>query len=107
VTTKLESQYKAGLVKRIAARLSGCIFIENDPQRIQGIPDLLILFGPHWAMLEIKAAPDSERQPNQVWYVDTLNDQGGFAAVIYPENEEEVLSALQQAFGARGKTCLS
>jgi hypothetical protein len=102
-----EAKYKAGLAKRIADRLEGCIFIENDPQKIQGIPDLMILFGPHWAMLEVKESATAERQPNQVWYVNTLNDQGGFAAVIYPENEEEVLGALQQAFGARGKTCLS
>jgi hypothetical protein len=63
----------------------------------QGIPDLLILWHDRWALLEVKASMSSEKQPNQDHYIE-LFDEMSFAAYISPETEEEVLSALQQAF---------
>ena len=64
---------------------------------IQGIPDLIILWHDYWASLEVKASAFSSSQPNQDHYIERLTEMS-FAAYIYPENEEEVLSALQQAF---------
>jgi hypothetical protein len=51
----LESAYQLEVIKRLKAEFPGCVVIINDPRRTQGIPDLLILFGPNWAMLEVKA----------------------------------------------------
>jgi hypothetical protein len=47
-------------------------------------------------MLEVKKSEHESFQPNQVYYLELLNDMS-FAAVIYPSNEEEVLLALQHA----------
>lgn len=79
----------------------GALIIKTDPRYIQGLPDLLILFDYRWAALECKQGPRSARQPNQEWYVDILNKMS-FASFISPDNEEDVLYALQQAFGDRG-----
>lgn len=68
-----------------------------DTQYQQGIPDLIILYGPYWASLEVKLSAESSSQPNQDYFVERL-DSMSFAAYIYPEVEEEVLGALQQAF---------
>jgi hypothetical protein len=65
-----------------------------------GVPDITVLYGRFWAMLEVKVSASAPSQPNQEYYVDEMNKMG-FAAFIYPENEEEVLYALQQAFRAR------
>ena len=92
-----ENQYQGKLIKKLELRFPGCIVLKNDPDLVQGIPDLTLLFGPYWAALEVKASAKSNRQPNQDYYVEKLDDMS-FAAYIYPENEEEVLSALQQAF---------
>lgn len=97
----LESRYQALLIKRLRLMFPGCIILKNDTDYLQGIPDLLILWQNYWAMLEVKSHANAEQQPNQDWYVATL-DEMSFAAFIYPENEEEVLHDLQQAFRARG-----
>lgn len=94
-----ESAYQAALVKRIKTLLPGCFIQQNDPKRNQGMPDLLILFRDQWAMLEVKAHEGAPNRPNQPHWVDHFDDMS-FAAFIYPENEEEVLDALQSAFGA-------
>lgn len=91
-----EAKYQKRLINIIEDILPGCFIIKNDPASTQGLPDLLILDGDKWAMLEVKASESSNIQPNQAYYVDFF-DTLGFAAFIYPENEEEVLDDLQQA----------
>ena len=66
-----------------------------DPNYIQGIPDLLVLYKDRWAALEVKKSADAKHQPNQDDYVAQMNADS-FAAFIYPENEEYILDKLQQ-----------
>jgi hypothetical protein len=61
------------------------------------MPDLTIFWGERWATLEVKASNFSPYQRNQEYYVEQM-DGMSFSAFIYPENEEEVLLALQEAF---------
>lgn len=91
-----ENAYQRNLIIELKRRFPGCIVLKNDAGYIQGIPDLLILYNDRWAALEVKSSFDSEEQPNQDYYVSEM-DKMSFAAFIYPENEEEVLYALQQA----------
>lgn len=96
-----ETRYQRDLIKRIEARFHGSRVLKNDPTRIQGIPDLLVLWGPNWAMLETKIRDSADIQPNQEFYISLFNEMS-FASFIWPEIEEEVLDALQVAFGAAG-----
>ena len=93
----LESQYQAKLIKELGRRFPGCLVLKNDTDYLQGIPDLTVLYGPFWAMLEVKASSKAPEQPNQRYYVDSANSMS-FASFIFPENEKEVLDALQLAF---------
>ena len=93
---RLERDFQAKLIKELKVMFKGCIVIKNDPNYIQGIPDLLILYNDRWAALEVKKSEHAHYQPNQEYYVD-LMDQMSFAAFIYPENKEEILYELQQA----------
>lgn len=75
----------------------GCIIMKNDANYIPGIPDLTILYKDKWATLECKKTANASHQPNQDYYVETLNNMS-FSAFIFPENKEAVLNELQQAF---------
>lgn len=90
----LESRYKPGLHERIEERFPGAVILKTDPAYLQGVPDSLVLFEDHWGFLEVKRSANARRQPNQPYYVDLLNRMS-FAAFIHPENEVEVLDALQ------------
>lgn len=95
-----ESKYQAHVISELRDLLPGCFILKNDSGYLQGIPDLLVLYGDRWAMLEVKLSIDSPFQPNQEYYLELL-DEMSFAACIYPENEYEVLDALQRQFKAR------
>jgi hypothetical protein len=95
----LESAYQAKLIRKLKRTFPGCVVLKNDPQYCQGILDLIVLWRSCWAMLEVKASLQAKRRPNQDYYVESLNKMS-FAALICPENEEEVLIALQEAFAS-------
>lgn len=97
----LESRFQAKLIKDLKHLFPGCIVIKNDPNYIQGIPDLLILYRTTWAALECKGCSDSSHQANQDYYVDEM-DKMSFARFIHAGNKKEVLDGLQVAFRSRG-----
>ena len=95
--SKKENAYQQGLKKRIKERFKHAIVAKMNPNDIQGIPDLVVLFGKHWALLETKREEDASRRPNQDFYIDFYNKMS-FASFICPENEEEVLDAMERSF---------
>jgi hypothetical protein len=101
-----ENTYQARVIKKLKEMFPGCVVLKNDPSLHQGMLDLTILWGRHWAALEVKASKAASSRPNQEYYVTRLGEMS-FAAFIFPENEEEVLSALQQAFESPRRTRIS
>lgn len=93
----LENRFKTKLNNEIRELLPGCIILHMDPNEIQGIPDLLILYKNKWAALEGKKSASAPARPNQPYYVD-LMDRMSFASFIYPENKDRVLDELYLHF---------
>lgn len=96
-----EGKFKKELKDDLKKLLPGCIITQLDPNDIQGIPDMLVLYKDRWATLECKKDRNAHHQPNQDYYVKTMNDMS-YSSFIFPENKEEVLNELQQAFRTRG-----
>ncbi|MET0786724.1 MAG: hypothetical protein ABWY25_08475 [Paenisporosarcina sp.] len=92
-----ESGFQFKLIKRLQHMFPDCFIIRTGASDNQGVPDILILWGDRWAMLECKKSASSRIRPNQQYFVDMFNGMS-FAAFIWPEIEEEVLYALQQSF---------
>lgn len=95
-----ETQYRSQLEETIRKILPDCFIMRNDAKNIQGIPDIIVMYGPWWAMLEIKVSEDAPVQPNQPYYIDLFDRMGGFSAFIWPENETDVLTAMVDYFNA-------
>lgn len=95
-----ENKFQADLIKELKQLFPGCIILKNDANYIQGIPDLTIFYNDRWAVLECKKNRTASRRPNQDYYVKKMDDMS-FARFIYPENKEEIINELQQAFRIR------
>lgn len=96
-SSKLESGFQDGLKREIADMLPGCMIFKMD--QMQGIPDLLILYGEKWASLECKKNARAARQPNQEYWVDVMSRMA-FSAFVYPENKYEILDELARYFNS-------
>ena len=94
---KLENEFKKNLKKELKTKYPECLVTQLDPNDIQGIPDLLVLYKNKWAVLECKKNKDASHRPNQDYYVEKLDDMS-FSRFIYPENKEEVLKDLDKIF---------
>lgn len=97
-----ENKFQANLIKRLFDEFPGCMVLKNDANYIQGIPDLMILYRKHWAVLECKRSMSevldpNAHEPNQDYYVDRMN-QMSFGRFICPENQEEVIDELHRSF---------
>ena len=93
----LESKFQSDLIKEIKRLFPGCQVVKNDPNYIQGFPDLTIFYKDKWATLECKKSANATKQPNQDYYVKLL-DSMSFSRFIYPENKEEILNELRKTF---------
>ena len=96
--SKLERDFQASLIRELKDIFKGCIVMKLDSSYMQGVPDLLILYKDKWATLECKQSATAKRRPNQTYYVNKM-DEMSFSRFICPENKEEVIHDLQQAFG--------
>lgn len=92
-----ERRFQKRVIDRLKTQFPGCLVVKNDPSYQQGIPDLLVLYGPSWAMLEVKDEEKAPVQPNQAHFIRQL-DGMSYASFIYPGNEEQVFDELQRAF---------
>lgn len=102
----LERNFQRGLIKDIKKRFKGSIVCKMDPNYIQGIPDLLVLYGDTWASLECKKSAHASRRPNQEYYVNLMNKMS-YSNFIYPENKERVLNEMESTFRRRGTARVS
>ena len=94
-SSRLESGFQDKLRDELKTLFPGCLIFKMDQQ--QGIPDLLVLWKNMWASLECKKSANAIKQPNQEYYVGLMNEMS-FSRFVYPENKEEVLNELCQAF---------
>lgn len=96
--TKLESKFQKELIDEVKERYPGCVALKNDSSYIQGFPDWTILYKDKWAVLEVKKERGAHKQPNQEYYVNKLNEMGGFSRFVFPENKDEVLEDMDTLF---------
>lgn len=100
-----ESQYQAKLIRKLERMFPGCMILKNNPNHLQGVPDIVILYYGTWGALEVKLSLDSKVQPNQAYYVGRMSELS-FASFICPETEKEVLNELQLTLTSGRQACI-
>lgn len=93
----LERDFQARLIKRLKNEFPDCFVLKNDPNYIQGIPDLTVLWHQRWAMIEVKKSEVARLRPNQRYYMLRAKDLS-FGFIVYPENEEDLFEELHNYF---------
>ena len=91
----LERDFQRNLIEELKELYPEALIFKNESK--QGLPDLTILYQNKWALLECKESRTAKHQPNQDYYVERANSMS-FSRFVYPENKQEVLDELQQAF---------
>lgn len=99
----LERHFQSRLIAKLHERYDGCMVLKNDPDYIQGIPDITIFHNDKWAMLECKKDKDASVRPNQEHYIQKA-DEMSFGRFISPDNENEVLKELDEYFKSKKRT---
>lgn len=95
----LENKFQSQLIKDIKKEFKGCTVLKNDPNYIQGIPDLVVFYGDKYAFLEVKKQKDASHRPNQDYYIKKFHEQGAYSSFVYPENKEDVIDGMARSFG--------
>ena len=91
---KNENVFQANLVRKLRAQDWVVDVVKNDAGYTQGFPDLTVfLANGKWALLECKKDEHAPLRPNQAFYISKMGD-AGFARLIYPQNELEVIDEL-------------
>ena len=100
----LEKDFQREMIRDLKERFPGALIYKNETR--QGFPDLTILYGDRWALLECKRSEDASHRPNQDYYVELANGMS-YASFVYPENKGDVLNALEQALRPHRKARVS
>lgn len=96
-TRTRENAYQSRLLARIRNDIPLGYAYKNESY-IQGFPDITVIHGDKYAMLEVKRERGAHLQPNQLYYIEKFN-QMAFARLIFPEIEEQVLTEMYEYLG--------
>ncbi len=94
-----ENVFQRKLIIEIKKRFPDCEVLKNDSSYLQGVPDLLVLCGSKWAMLECKRELKSSLQPNQLYYIYKF-DRMSYAKIVTQTNMEDVLDEMEHLFSS-------
>lgn len=91
---KPETKFRAKFRKRLDA-IENSWFESIQQKSINGTPDILGVINGYFVGLELKANLKSPVTPLQELKLKKIYEAGGFAAVVHPDNMEEILTALK------------
>ena len=101
----LRKQKEKSFERRVVSKLEkweGVLALpKSHPMGVKGILDRIFCVRGVLVSLEFKRSKSAKRDAMQKYYVKAINDAGGFAAFIYPENEEEVLASIKEILEKR------
>lgn len=104
MSQKPETAFRGKLVPKLKA-LPNSWWESIQQKTIQGTPDIIGCLSGVFIGLELKATAKSPITELQLLKQDRIKAAGGYAAVVYPENAELILTHLTM-IAHKGHTCL-
>jgi hypothetical protein len=62
---------------------------------IRGTPDLLVSINGRFVALELKRSSTAPATELQLYNIARINESGGYAALVYPENLDVIMKTLE------------
>ena len=90
---KPETRFRMKVDKRLD-ELPNSWFESIQQKTIQGTPDKLGCVNGYFVALELKATATSYVSPLQLLKLDRIRAAGGYAALVHPDNLDEVMAKL-------------
>lgn len=95
---KPETLFRARFQKKLD-EIPGSWWESIQQKAIQGTPDILGCVGGAFVALELKATPTSKITALQQLKLGRIDEAGGIAWVVHPENAEDILTILRMVAG--------
>ena len=97
-----ESDFQKKLIDKIKTMFPEAEVMKQDAKYCTGIPDLVVFYKNHYAMLECKKSrkameQSQKNQSIQTYYLNKFS-KWSYASYVYPENLDTVLYELQEVF---------
>jgi hypothetical protein len=71
---------------------------------IRGTPDLLVSINGRFVALELKRSQTASVTELQLYNIAKINESGGYATLVYPENLDVIMKELEEIACVKTKT---
>lgn len=71
---------------------------------IRGTPDLLVSINGRFVALELKRSQTASVTELQLYNIAKINESGGYATLVYPENLDVIMKELEEIACVKIKT---
>lgn len=98
MATTPEGKFKKAFLTKLkrAVKPTAILQYEQSSTTVKGFPDTIVVLEGITIFIEFKASSRSKFQPLQKEWNQKLTDNGHFAFICYPQNENEVLEEIKR-----------
>jgi len=98
-----ESTFKKRCLSRLR-KIPKTVVFTIQQASIRGTPDLLVSINGRFVALELKRSSTAPATELQLYNIARINESGGYAALVYPENLDVIMKTLEDISNAKSET---
>lgn len=98
--TVKEATFKKRVLSRLR-KLQKTVVFTIQQASIRGTPDLLVSINGRFVALELKRSATAAVTELQLYNIAKINESGGYATLVYPENLDVIMKELEAISDAK------
>ena len=95
-----ESTFKKRVLSRLR-KIPKTVVFTIQQASIRGTPDLLVSINGRFVALELKRSATAPVTELQLYNIAKINESGGYATLVYPENLDVIMKELEAISDAK------